>query len=55
MSVRGFTRDVNGMKHLSIGEEINLFRILASEDMKSLYDMVDVTYQEKYFPYQDAA
>ncbi len=44
-----FTRDVNGMKHFIDHHEINLFRIL-SEDMKSLYDMVDVNvYQENIF------
>lgn len=44
--VRGFTRDVNGMKHF-IDHEINSIQNFMSEDMKSLYDMVDVNvYQE---------
>jgi hypothetical protein len=47
--VRGFTRDVNGMKHF-IDHEINSIQNFMSEDMKSLYDMVDVNvYQENIF------
>lgn len=47
--VRGFTRDINGMKHF-IDHEINSIQNFMSEDMKSLYDMVDVNvYQENMF------
>ena len=47
--VRGFTRDINGMKHF-IDHEINSIQNFMSEDMKSLYDMVDVNvYQENIF------
>ena len=47
--VRGFTRDVNGMKHF-IDHEINSIQNFMSEDMKSLYDMMDVNvYQENIF------
>ncbi|SUB73207.1 S-adenosylmethionine decarboxylase proenzyme precursor [Pluralibacter gergoviae] len=47
--VRGFTRDLNGMKHF-IDHEINSIQNFMSEDMKSLYDMVDVNvYQENLF------
>ncbi len=47
--VRGFTRDVNGMKHF-IDHEINSIQNFMSEDIKSLYDMVDVNvYQENIF------
>ncbi len=47
--VRGFTRDVNGMKHF-IDHEINSIQNFMSDDMKSLYDMVDVNvYQENIF------
>ncbi|MFR3707879.1 MAG: adenosylmethionine decarboxylase [Enterobacter hormaechei] len=47
--VRGFTRDINGMKHF-IDHEINSIQNFMSEDMKSLYDMMDVNvYQENIF------
>ncbi len=47
--VRGFTRDINGMKHF-IDHEINSIQNFMSDDMKSLYDMVDVNvYQENIF------
>lgn len=46
--VRGFTRDVNGMKHF-IDHEINSIQNFMSEDMKSLYDMVDVNVYQKTF------
>lgn len=47
--VRGFTRDINGMKHF-IDHEINSIQNFMSEDMKALYDMVDVNvYQENIF------
>ncbi|VFS66900.1 S-adenosylmethionine decarboxylase proenzyme precursor [Raoultella planticola] len=46
---RGFTRDINGMKHF-IDHEINSIQNFMSEDMKALYDMVDVNvYQENIF------
>ena len=41
--VRGFTRDINGMKHF-IDHEINSIQNFMSDDMKSLYDMVDVAF-----------
>lgn len=47
--VRGFTRDINGMKHF-IDHEINSIQNFMSDDMKSLYDMMDVNvYQENIF------
>lgn len=47
--VRGFTRDVNGVKHF-IDHEINSIQNFMSEDMKSMYDMMDVNvYQENMF------
>jgi S-adenosylmethionine decarboxylase len=47
--VRGFTRDINGMKHF-IDHEINSIQNFMSEDIKALYDMVDVNvYQENIF------
>lgn len=47
--VRGFTRDINGMKHF-IDHEINRIQNFMSDDMKALYDMVDVNvYQENIF------
>jgi len=47
--VRGFTRDVNGVKHF-IDHEINSIQNFMSEDMKAMYDMVDVNvYQENIF------
>ena len=46
---RGCTRDVKGMKHVS-ELEINSIQNGMSEDMKSLYDMMDVNvYQENIF------
>lgn len=47
--VRGFTRDINGTKHF-IDHEINSIQNFMSEDMKSMYDMLDVNvYQENIF------
>ncbi|VFT72666.1 S-adenosylmethionine decarboxylase [Klebsiella aerogenes] len=47
--MRGFTRDINGMKHF-IDHEINSIQNFMSDDIKSLYDMVDVNvYQENIF------
>ncbi|WP_159566929.1 adenosylmethionine decarboxylase [Budvicia diplopodorum] len=47
--VRGFTRDINGMKHY-IDHEINSIQNFISEDITSLYQMVDVNvYQENIF------
>ena len=47
--VRGFTRDVNGVKHF-IDHEINSIQNFMSDDMKAMYDMVDVNvYQENIF------
>ena len=47
--VRGFTRDINGMKYF-IDHEINSIQNFMSEDMKGLYDMMDVNvYQENIF------
>lgn len=44
-----FTRDINGMKHF-IDHEINSIQNFMSDDMKALYDMVDVNvYQENIF------
>ncbi|HCC11373.1 MAG TPA: adenosylmethionine decarboxylase, partial [Atlantibacter hermannii] len=47
--VRGFTRDINGMKHF-IDHEINSIQNFMSEDMEALYDMMDLNvYQENIF------
>lgn len=47
--VRGFTRDVYGVKHY-IDHEINSIQNFMSEDMKALYHMMDVNvYQENIF------
>ena len=47
--VRGFTRDVNGMKHF-IDHDINSIQNYIAEDTKSLYQMIDVNvYQENIF------
>jgi S-adenosylmethionine decarboxylase len=47
--VRGFTRDVNGVKHY-IDHEINSIQNFMSDDMKALYHMMDVNvYQENIF------
>ncbi len=47
--VRGFTRDINGVKHF-IDHKINSIQNFMSEDMKAMYDMVDVNvYQENIF------
>ncbi len=47
--VRGFTSDVNGLKHF-IDHNINSIQNFMSEDMKAMYDMVDVNvYQENIF------
>lgn len=47
--VRGFTRDVNGIKHY-IDHEINSIQNFMSKTIKSLYHMVDVNvYQENIF------
>ena len=47
--VRGFTRDVNGVKHY-IDHSINSIQNFMSQDMKALYDMMDVNvYQENIF------
>lgn len=47
--VRGFTRDVHGVKHY-IDHEINSIQNFMSEDMKALYHMMDVNvYQENIF------
>ena len=47
--VRGFTRDVNGVKHY-IDHEINSIQNFMSEDIKALYHMMDVNvYQENIF------
>lgn len=47
--VRGFTRDINGVKHY-IDHSINSIQNFMSENMKSLYDMMDVNvYQENIF------
>lgn len=47
--VRGFTRDINGIKHY-IDHPINSIQNFMSKDMKSLYHMLDVNvYQENIF------
>lgn len=47
--VRGFTRDINGVKHY-IDHEINSIQNFMSGDIKSLYHMMDVNvYQENIF------
>ena len=47
--VRGFTRDVNGVKHF-IDHEINSIQNFMSEDMKNMYHLMDVNvYQENIF------
>jgi S-adenosylmethionine decarboxylase len=47
--VRGFTRDINGVKHY-IDHPINSIQNFMSESMKSQYHMVDVNvYQENIF------
>lgn len=47
--VRGFTRDINGMKHF-IDHEISSIQNFMSEDIKVLYHMMDVNvYQENIF------
>ncbi len=47
--VRGFTRDVHGMKHY-IDHDINSIQNFFSEDIRNLYHMIDVNvYQENIF------
>ncbi|QCI18761.1 adenosylmethionine decarboxylase [Buchnera aphidicola] len=47
--VRGFTRDVNGIKHF-IDHKINSIQNFMSHSIKSMYEMVDVNvYQENIF------
>ncbi|WMQ74350.1 MAG: S-adenosylmethionine decarboxylase proenzyme [Sodalis sp.] len=47
--VRGFTRDINGVKHY-IDHEINSIQNFMIRDMKALYHMMDVNvYQENIF------
>ena len=47
--VRGFTRDINGVKHF-IDHEINSIQNFMSDNMKTMYDMMDVNvYQENIF------
>lgn len=47
--VRGFTRDINGIKHF-IDHEISSIQNFMPDDMKSMYDMTDVNvYQENIF------
>lgn len=47
--VRGFTRDINGVKHY-IDHKINSIQNFMTEDITSLYHMVDVNvYQENIF------
>ncbi|VFP88496.1 adenosylmethionine decarboxylase [Candidatus Erwinia haradaeae] len=47
--VRGFTRDINGVKHF-IDHKINSIQNFMSEDMKLRHDMMDVNvYQENIF------
>jgi S-adenosylmethionine decarboxylase len=47
--VRGFTRDVNGVKHY-IDHNINSIQNFFSDDIRSMYQMVDVNvYQEHIF------
>ncbi|SUI46157.1 S-adenosylmethionine decarboxylase proenzyme precursor [Serratia marcescens] len=53
--VRGFTRDVNGVKHY-IDHEINSIQNFMSEDIKALYHMDGrERLPGKYLPYQDVA
>ena len=44
--MRGFTRDVNGVKHY-IDHEINSIQNFMSEDIKALYHMMDVNVYRK--------
>lgn len=47
--VRGFTRDINGVKHY-IDHKISSIQNFMSKDMKALYHMMDVNvYQENFF------
>jgi S-adenosylmethionine decarboxylase len=47
--VRGFTRDVNGIKHY-IDHQINSIQNFMAEDIKALYHLMDVNvYQENIF------
>ncbi|KYP97092.1 S-adenosylmethionine decarboxylase [Sodalis-like endosymbiont of Proechinophthirus fluctus] len=47
--VRGFTRDINGVKHY-IDHEINSIQNFMSNDMKAMYHMMDINvYQENIF------
>ncbi|MBZ2279287.1 MAG: adenosylmethionine decarboxylase, partial [Buchnera aphidicola] len=47
--VRGFTRDIHGIKHF-IDHKINSIQNFMSNNIKSMYDMVDVNvYQENIF------
>ncbi|VFP86385.1 adenosylmethionine decarboxylase [Candidatus Erwinia haradaeae] len=47
--VRGFTRDINGIKHF-MDHEINSIQNFISEDIKAMHDMLDVNvYQENIF------
>ncbi|ANZ22435.1 S-adenosylmethionine decarboxylase proenzyme [Buchnera aphidicola (Diuraphis noxia)] len=47
--VRGFTRDINGIKHF-IDHDINSIQNFMSDNIKAMYDMVDVNvYQENIF------
>lgn len=47
--VRGFTRDIHGIKHF-IDHKINSIQNFMSNDIKAMYDMVDVNvYQENIF------
>ena len=47
--MRGFTRDVDGLKHY-IDHEINSIQNFIAEDTKERYEMIDVNvYQENIF------
>ncbi|VFP84417.1 S-adenosylmethionine decarboxylase proenzyme [Candidatus Erwinia haradaeae] len=47
--IRGFTRDVHGIKHF-IDHKINSIQNFMSDDMKAMHDMLDVNlYQENIF------
>ena len=47
--VRGFTRDINGVKHY-IDHAINSIQNFMTEDTKEAYQMMDVNvYQENLF------
>ena len=47
--VRGFTRDIDGMKHF-IDHDINSIQNFIARDTKELYEMIDVNvYQENIF------